>query len=260
MPFALHVVGKNIFAAFISTSAPTPAYTISTRTATKATATITQLPIFADEDNNGSLLGRVDDADDLMLGIDMDSGSGAGHSSALTLATTPTAVLVSVAAPLAPLVTPVEDHYAALARQLGLDMDPNFVFDLATAATFNFDYMDFNSSPIVYPVANTNVNTGLNIDIFNSTASLNLGVSLDDQATLDQIVTEPSVPCTRKGDVSQKYSRGAGGDGGVQGQGGSRALKTARMDEVFSCGLVPGLGCTALSASPKKSGLNWSGF
>jgi hypothetical protein len=115
MSFAPPGVSKNIFSA-LSTSAPTPAHTMSTRTATKATATTTQLPAFADEDNNGSLLGKVDDADDLMVGIDMDLGSGAGHSSALTLATAPIAVMASAAAPLAALVTLVEDHYTALAR------------------------------------------------------------------------------------------------------------------------------------------------
>jgi hypothetical protein len=162
----------------------------------------------------GVFWAGVDDVDNLMVGIGMDSGSGAGHSSALALATAPTAVLASVASSPAPPVTLVEDHYAALAGQLGLHMDLKFVFDLAIAATFNFDYMDFNLSPVVKLVVNINVNPGLDVDILNPAASHNLGRLLDDQATLDQILTEPSVPYTREGVVSQKRGQSDGGDGG----------------------------------------------
>jgi hypothetical protein len=157
---------------------------------------------------------RVDDVDDLMVGIGMDSGSGAGHSSALALATAPTAVLASVVSPPAPPVTLVEGHYAALAGQLGLHMDLKFVFNLAIAATYNFDYMDFNLSPVVNLVVNINVNPGLDVDVLNPAASHNLGRLLDDQATLDEILTGPSMPYTREGVVSQKRGRGDGGDAG----------------------------------------------
>jgi hypothetical protein len=59
MPFAHPGVGKNILAESTSTFAPTPVYTISTQAATNATATVTttRLPVFADEDHDGGLLG-----------------------------------------------------------------------------------------------------------------------------------------------------------------------------------------------------------
>jgi hypothetical protein len=101
----------------------TPSITLSLSTfnvpTLAGTATING---FGEEDNDGSLSGGDNDADDLMVDIGWGLGSVWGSStdtfiSTSTLPVTPSAVLASVVALPVPAVALVEYHFAVLARQ-----------------------------------------------------------------------------------------------------------------------------------------------